>query len=811
MSRREKTPFRMEPFRVDDELHRSIRVENREDAASTVPLEEALLLDSAEQRRKLILSVLTDDPVQYYDLLEQARLNDDSEVVHYAATAMAQISKQADAALQRHAARFAADPKDPAVLAEYAAALEASLALGLAQGRAAQLQRQQLERLLKMQLADQPKEEQYGLGCRLAKVQLELAEYAAAEQTLAELTARWPVRETPWLLRSWFLRFRWQKLLVVWLVFGLMAAALFAERSGVQYTGTHLRLNLLDTALTKEEAATGETPTCLLLCDSTVDGGDEARAQFEQLLLDMKVPTAVADLAEEEVLPAFENYQTVVVLAADLDTLGLRLLDLMDWVEQGGNVLFAMTLEKSGAFDTVAQKLGVLSSSWSNKVAESIVPAAGFMLGGGQRYELSDPFESALGVRLRDDATVYAVTGDEGVPLVWSTELGKGRIVVDNIGVYDKVMRGFYAASYSLLGDACAYPVLNSAVFFLDDFPSPVPEGDGQYIRQQYGLSIAEFYAKVWWPDLVRLAERYGIRYTGVMIENYGDDTEAPPTRQRNIRQFQYYGGLLLRQGGELGFHGYNHQPLVLPETDYGDRYDYRQWPSADAIVAAMDELTSFQKAVLPYASGSVYVPPSNILSASGRAILGNRVPQVRTIASSYLEDGTDLPYVQEFGVAEDGVVEEPRIVSGSMVGDTYMRTAALSELNLHFVSTHFMHPDDLLDVDRGAAEGWEVYKTGLEDYLKWLTAAAPALRMQTASECAGAIQRFSALTVRLESGADAWTLRLGNFADEAWLLFRANGGTPGSVSGGELTHLTGNLYLLRANAPIVTMERKEK
>lgn len=763
MSRREKTPFRMEPFRVDDELHRSIRVENREDAASTVPLEEALLLDSAEQRRKLILSVLTDDPVQYYDLLEQARLNDDSEVVHYAATAMAQISKQADGALQRHAARFAADPKDPAVLAEYAAALEASLALGLAQGRAA------------------------GGGF---------------------LEGRGTAMRR---LRSWFLRFRWQKLLVVWLVFGLMAAALFAERSGVQYTGTHLRLNLLDTALTKEEAATGETPTCLLLCDSTVDGGDEARAQFEQMLLDMKVPTAVADLAEEEALPAFENYQTVVVLAADLDTLGLRLLDLMDWVEQGGNVLFAMTLEKSGAFDTVAQKLGVLSSSWSNKVAESIVPAAGLMLGGGQRYELSDPFESALGVRLRDDATVYAVTGDEGVPLVWSTELGKGRIVVDNIGVYDKVMRGFYAASYSLLGDACAYPVLNSAVFFLDDFPSPVPDGDGQYIRQQYGLSIAEFYAKVWWPDLVRLAERYGIRYTGVMIENYGDDTEAPPTRQRNIRQFQYYGGLLLRQGGELGFHGYNHQPLVLPETDYGDRYDYRQWPSADAIVAAMDELTSFQKAVLPYASGSVYVPPSNILSASGRAILGSRVPQVRTIASSYLEDGTDLPYVQEFGVAEDGVVEEPRIVSGSMVGDTYMRTAALSELNLHFVSTHFMHPDDLLDVDRGAAEGWDVYKTGLEDYLEWLTAAAPALRMQTASECAGAIQRFSALTVRLESGADAWTLRLGNFADEAWLLFRANGGTPGSVSGGELTHLTGNLYLLRADAPTVTMERKEK
>ena len=191
----------LEKLRINEEIHKSILVADDEGKEAVVPLEEALLVNSPAQKRKLILSVLTDDPVQYYDLLEQARLNDDSEVVHYAATAMAQISKQADAALQRHAARFAADPKDPAVLAEYAAALEASLALGLAQGRAAELQRRQLERLLKLQLADSPREEGYSLGCRLAEVQLQLQEYKAAEQTLEELVRRWPVRETPWLLR----------------------------------------------------------------------------------------------------------------------------------------------------------------------------------------------------------------------------------------------------------------------------------------------------------------------------------------------------------------------------------------------------------------------------------------------------------------------------------------------------------------------------------------------------------------------------------------------------------------------------------
>lgn len=65
-------------------------------------------------------------------------------------------------------------------------------------------------------------------------------------------------------------------------------------------------------------------------------------------------------------------------------------------------------------------------------------------------------------------------------------------------------------------------------------------------------------------------------------------------------------------------------------------------------------------------------------------------------------------------------------------------------------------------------------------------------------------------MTVSVDTGDDAWTLNLGNFHDEAWLIFRANNGEPGTVSGGELTHLTGNLYLLKANDKTVTIERKE-
>ena len=186
--------------------------------------------------------------------------------------------------------------------------------------------------------------------------------------------------------------------------------------------------------------------------------------------------------------------------------------------------------------------------------------------------------------------------------------------------------------------------------------------------------------------------------------------------------------------------------------------------------------------------------------------MLAEKFPEIRTIASNYFSG--EYAYVQEFETADDGIVEQPRIISGAIIDD-YMQMAALSELNMHFVNSHFMHPDDLLDVDRGAAEGWETYKGGLKDYLKWLSAAAPDLRRQTGTECSAAIQRYAQLTVTLDSTDTAWTLHLGNFVDEAWLFFRANEGTPGKVTGGELTRLTGNLYLLKANADTVRIEKK--
>lgn len=606
-------------------------------------------------------------------------------------------------------------------------------------------------------------------------------------------------------------RFRWQGLVKVWAMFMAIALVLLVESLGVHYGATRFDITYLDRdkAIPAADAIAGEKATNLLVIDSSQEGVSDAESMLDRVLLDMKVPTVTVDLAQGDEIPTLKQYQTMVIAMPNLDPLGEHVLQIMQWVKKGGGVMFAMTPERTGYLDVIGPQIGIESSAYKYVVTEGITPSKDFMLGGGQTYMFSDPFKSSLSVALNDRAQVEAVSSNGRTPLVWRSSVESGTAVMCNIGIYVKMVRGFYASAFSLLSSAMAYPVINSAAFYLDDFPSPVPSGNGKYIKRDYNMSISEFYSQVWWPDLVRLAERYGIRFTGVMIENYGDDTKNDPVRQTDNTQFEYYGGLLLRQNGEIGYHGYNHQPLVLPNTDYGNEYTYVQWPNRKAIVDSLNELIAFQKTVLPAATSSVYVPPSNILSSEGRQIIGEDVPQIRAIASMAFPPDRSLEYVQEFGVAADGVVEAPRIVSGSMVNNSYMRLAAVSELNMHYVSTHFMHPDDLLDEDRGAKEGWETYRKGLEDYLDWLEQSAPSIRMQTGTECAAAVQRFSGLTVSMATSDDSWDLHLGNLIDQGWLMFRANNGTPGRVRGGSLTKLTGNLYLLKATSATVHIERK--
>lgn len=186
----------LESLLLNDEIRRGMQVQVREGDAGVVPLEEALIVNDPSDRRRLMLSMLTDDPDAYLAQLQAAKLNDDVEVAHYAATAVAQISKESDLKLQQLERAFKTDPSAQNLDA-YCDYLGEYLASGLAEGRVAQIQRQQYARLLARRCE---REDGAALRIRYATALADAGELDEAEAVITQLVAEVPDDQEAWML-----------------------------------------------------------------------------------------------------------------------------------------------------------------------------------------------------------------------------------------------------------------------------------------------------------------------------------------------------------------------------------------------------------------------------------------------------------------------------------------------------------------------------------------------------------------------------------------------------------------------------------
>ncbi len=186
----------LETLRINDDMHRSMLVQGREGDGGVVPLEEALIVNDPGDRRRLMLSMLTEDPDAYLAQLQAAKLNDDVEVAHYAATAVAQISKESDLKLQQLERAFKTDPS-PHNLDAYCDFLGAYLYSGLAEGRVAQIQHQQYARLLARRCE---REDGPALRIRYATALADAGEIDKAEDVASQLVIDAPDEQDVWML-----------------------------------------------------------------------------------------------------------------------------------------------------------------------------------------------------------------------------------------------------------------------------------------------------------------------------------------------------------------------------------------------------------------------------------------------------------------------------------------------------------------------------------------------------------------------------------------------------------------------------------
>ena len=191
----------VEKLKLESELYKSVTVDEKK-ADNAIPIEEALLINSARERRSIIMDVLNDNPGDYVEFLQKAGNNDDTEVVHYAVTAMVEISKENDSMLQSLEEEYAANPDDMDVLSRYIDFLWSCLSQNLMQGQVEVMNRELFCTLMSKKIEVDGGINDYA---RLAENELKRKNYELAGEIIDRMGERWPDSEEYVLLRIQYL------------------------------------------------------------------------------------------------------------------------------------------------------------------------------------------------------------------------------------------------------------------------------------------------------------------------------------------------------------------------------------------------------------------------------------------------------------------------------------------------------------------------------------------------------------------------------------------------------------------------------
>lgn len=183
----------VEKFQVESELYKGIVQDDSHSSTSTVSMEEALIVNTPKERRALIMDILNDNPKAYVEFLKMAGNNNDTEVVHYAVTAMVQIAKENDQTLWELEQKYVQDREDLPTLTMYCDFLWHCLEQGLMQGQVEQMNRNLFGTLIRNKIRLAPALLTDYLRC--IQNDMALKNYSAASAMLENARKIWPNNE----------------------------------------------------------------------------------------------------------------------------------------------------------------------------------------------------------------------------------------------------------------------------------------------------------------------------------------------------------------------------------------------------------------------------------------------------------------------------------------------------------------------------------------------------------------------------------------------------------------------------------------
>lgn len=533
-------------------------------------------------------------------------------------------------------------------------------------------------------------------------------------------------------------------------------------------------------------------PYCVVF-DSTEDFSEKLKNQTERVLGYMKKPVKMFDVRGG----AFQvsECQVVVSTVEDLGLIG-NLEQLIQYIEKGGYVFQETTTTKGDAFYRLYRKMGIVNAG-NLRNAQGIHLTSNVLIG-EENLRINGQFmmNSIMEVELDEKSRVLAKTAD-GAPLLWDYQFGQGKFMVFNgTMLQEKLNRGLIAGALSMLEPVFVYPIFNSKIVYLDDFPAPIPTEIYPIIYNEYHKTTSSFFKDIWWPDMLSLAKKSDVKYTAVLIESYQDRVKPPFefTVDKDLKGLISYGREVLKSGGEIGLHGYNHQALTTSQ-EVADEFEYKPWGNIDDMAKATAEAVDFAKNAFPSYNMVSYVPPSNVLSPEGREALKKYWPTLAVISSLYPEDDKNMAYVQEYSIAHDGILEMPRVTS-DYTEDNYQRWITASAITAHGIFSHFIHPDDLISEDRSGGLTWEQMYKNISDRFERIHQAYPWLRAMTSAEAAFDMEQELASQVTLSMEGNVMYGKITSFHDRAFFIARMENKI-GKLHGCKVEKIDTNTYLI--------------
>ena len=319
----------------------------------------------------------------------------------------------------------------------------------------------------------------------------------------------------------------------------------------------------------------------------------------------------------------------------------------------------------------------------------------------GLKYDDDGLHLGFSGRNFSDNAQVLvSAINNKDYPVLLENKIGKGRVMLFNSStLLSKSMRGFMFSSILKGLEGVPYPIANVATIFLDDFPSPTYNIYKEPIKSELNITVTDYVKDVWWPDMKKLALKQNIEFTAYVTFDYNAKVIPPFTfkewdsntvnRDGSTQKLSgWIGRDIIKNGHELGFHGYNHVSLLKSD-----------WKNPEYIVTGLNAAEKKWK-VLDFKNlPTSYVPPSNYIDSVGLAKLNKGMPSVKYVQSVYLgalEEGGN----REFGPDpyNDKFFDFPRVSSGYVL-ETRNTWAIESMYICTGVWTHFVHPDDVYQI----------------------------------------------------------------------------------------------------------------